>query len=164
MKPLILFVCTGNICRSPMAAALFSAKVEAVGDAEKYRVESAGTWALVNQPASDYAVEMMSRRGLSLKEHSARTITNEMIDDAALIIVMTRDHQQAIAAEFPQARAKIHLMSEFVGQYYDIGDPYGRELQMYEICADDLSQLIEYGYPRIAEWLAAVQMATSSTS
>jgi protein-tyrosine phosphatase len=162
MKPFILFVCTGNICRSPMAAALLSAHARACGDGDKYRIESAGTWGVNGQPASSNAQLTMQKRGLSLDGHIARTVTPELVEQADLIIVMTKSHRDALASEFPTTRRKLHLMSELGGLEYDISDPYGRSLQTYETCAQDLTMLIERGYLQIPAWLGLVQDATPS--
>lgn len=154
MKRSILLVCTGNVCRSPMAAAIFAAEANRVGDADQYDVSSAGTWALETEPASPNAQAVMQHRGLSLEGHRARTVTDEMLMTADLVLVMTRHHLDSLGAEFPGARAKIHLLSELVGQQYDIGDPYGASLDEYEVCAVELTQLIERGYRRVDRWLA----------
>lgn len=163
MKPLILFVCTGNICRSPMAAALFRARAATEGDGDRYRIESAGTRGVNGEPASTNAQLAMQQRGLSLDGHVARTITPELAREADLILVMTRSHRDALAAEFPDIRPKLRLMSELAGMEYDISDPYGRSLQTYETCAADLTTLIEQGYPRIAGWLDGIARAPSQT-
>lgn len=162
MKPFILFVCTGNICRSPMAAALLTAHARAYGDGDKYRIESAGTWGVNGQPASGDAQLTMQKRGLSLDGHIARTVTPELVEKADLIIVMTRSHRDALTSEFPGTRRKLHLMSELGGLEYDISDPYGHSLQTYETCAADLTTLIERGYLQISDWLGPVQDAPPS--
>ena len=154
MKRRILFICTGNVCRSPMAAALFTAQAKQMGDAENYEIASAGTWALDGEPASTLARQIMQMQGLDLSGHRGRTITHELLQTADLILVMTRSHQDSIRAEFPATRSKLHLMSELIGQQYDIADPYGRSLSEYEACAAELTQLIERGYPRVRQWLA----------
>ncbi len=149
--PTILFVCTGNICRSPMAEALFRARAERAGDS--VNVESAGTWGMDGEPASAFARDVLAQRGISLDSHIARTVTREILERAAVVIVMTRSHRDALAAEFPLVRPKIHLMSQLNGIEYDIADPYGKPRAAYELCADDLAQLIETGYDRILRWL-----------
>lgn len=153
MPSVILFVCTGNICRSPMAATLLKAKIAAMGDTDKYQVESAGTWGVNGQPASQNAQLVMQQRGLSVDGHVARTVSREIIDHADLILVMTQSHRDALNAEFSGIRRKMHLMSELFGLEYDISDPYGRSLEAYEICATDLSDMIDRGYDRIKVWL-----------
>lgn len=164
MSPLILFVCTGNICRSPMAAALLAAFAEKQAHEAQFLVESAGTWGVDGQPASSNSQLVMTRQGLTLEGHRARTITPELADAATLIIVMTRDHKYALSAEFPAARPKIHLMSELVNLEYDITDPYGGPLEGYELCANDLAALIERGYPRLQEWLGVRTSETGNVT
>lgn len=156
MKPtFILFVCTGNICRSPMAAALFRAEAQKHGEAERFRIESAGTWGVDGQPATPLAETVMQKRGLSLEGHVARTVTEEMVREADLILVMTHSHRDALTAEFPSTRRKIHLLSQLSGPPFDIADPIGKPLNDYELCADNLQHLIENGYSRVSEWLAS---------
>ena len=137
-----------------MAAALFLDKARRAGDDAQYAVSSAGTWALDNEPASAHARTVMQRRALDLSQHRGQTVTREMIEQADLILVMAQHHKDSLAAEFPFARAKLHLLSELVGQQYDIADPYGKTLDEYEACATELSHLIEQGYPRVVNWLA----------
>lgn len=136
-----------------MAAALFQARAKRAGDS--FHVESAGTWGVDGEPASPLAAEVMAERGLALDSHIARTVTREMLQQADVVIVMTRSHRDALAAEFPAARPKIHLMSQLSGIEYDIADPYGQPRRAYELCANDLEQLLERGYPQVANWLAA---------
>jgi protein-tyrosine phosphatase len=155
----ILFVCTGNICRSPMAAAFYRARTQREGD--DVRVESAGTWGVEGEPASAYARAVMAERGISLDDHVARTVTRAMMEDADLVIVMTRSHRDALAAEFPFARRKIRLLSQVGGIEYDIADPYGKPREAYELCADDLEALIERGYAQISQWLTATRTPTN---
>ena len=154
MSQIILFVCTGNVCRSPMAAALFNAQARHIGEEHLYHAQSAGTWAPENQPASKFAVTSMSKRYLDLSDHRARTITRAMLDAAAVVIVMTQNHAEALRAEFPAYRKKLHLMSELQSAIYDISDPYGGTLEEYESCAQQLEKLIEVGYPKIKAWIA----------
>ncbi len=155
MRRRILFLCTGNVCRSPMAAALFNERARGKGEGDAFQALSAGTWALENQPASGYAVTSMAQRGIDLAAHRARTVEAADLESADAVIVMTRSHREAIAAEFPQYRAKVHLMSELKGQSFDVGDPYGGSLADYRRCAKELEELIDTGYNRIKAWTSS---------
>lgn len=152
MTHLILFVCTGNICRSPMAQALFNARAQRAGENQKFLAVSAGTWALDNQPATNYAVAEMGRRGLDLSTHRGQTVTATLIEQASVVIVMTRNHLDALAAEFPHHRKKFHLMSELKARGFDISDPYGGTAEDYESTARLLEDLIDTGYAQIKAW------------
>ena len=75
----ILFVCTGNICRSPMAVGLLRQRLSEEGLASRFKVLSAGVWALDNHPASDKAIAVMAERGIDITDHIAHTITYDEI-------------------------------------------------------------------------------------
>lgn len=149
----ILFVCTGNVCRSPMAAALFNACARRNGEEHLYYASSAGTWALENSPASSHAIHVMAQRGIDLTHHRGQTVTRTLMDQADVVIVMTTSHRDALVAEFPHTRAKIHLISELADRVYDISDPYGGTPEEYEDCAHHLETLIETGYEKIKSWI-----------
>lgn len=146
---IILFVCTGNLCRSPMAAGLLRHQLEVEGVDESYEMRSAGTWAVMGRPAATYARQAMAERGIDITEHRTRNVGAGAIAEADLILVMTKAHREALLAEFPDARSKTYLMSEMIERSYDIADPYGSSLAHYEYCAEDLASIIEAGYERI---------------
>ena len=155
MSHIVLFVCTGNVCRSPMATALFNARARGAGEDHLYVARSAGTWALENQPAAGHAITTMAERGIDLTAHRGQTITRGLIEQAAVVIVMTRSHRDALVSEFSPVRTKIHLMSELIDRTFDIADPYGSTLSEYQDCAASLENLINSGYEKIKSWISS---------
>ena len=152
-KKTITFVCTGNVCRSPMAAGLFFDRAVRENAQRAVRVRSAGTWALEDQPASAYASQVMAERGLDISAHRGHNLTQAAVDETDLILVMTLRHKEAIVQDFPGAAGKVHLLSAMAGPTYDIEDPYGGSIVEYRRTANELAELVEQGYPRIMELL-----------
>ena len=152
MSKIVLFICTANICRSPMAEALFNEYVRTNGNAEEWWAHSAGTWASENQAASALAVQVLAERGIALQGHRSHQVTRQDLEQADIVIAMTRNHRDALVSEFPEIKSKIHLMSELEKREYDIADPYGGVLDEYQIRARELGGLIERGFSRLHEW------------
>lgn len=148
---LILFVCTGNVCRSPMAAGLLQQRLVQEGLDAGYDVSSAGVWALDDEPASDSAVTVMAERGIDIRQHIAHTITAQDVSMANLILVMSREHEEMLRNTWPQYKWKVHRLSEMVGKRKDIRDPYRGPIEEYRECADSISDYVNRGFSRILE-------------
>ncbi len=110
----ILFVCTGNTCRSSMAQALMEQLLRENNLLGKVEVRSAGVAADSGAPASRFAQEALREIGLDLSYHRGRQIDAAQVEWADLILTMTRRQREALIAAFPQAREKIHLLKEFL--------------------------------------------------
>jgi protein-tyrosine phosphatase len=148
---MILFVCTGNLCRSPMAVGLLRQRLAEKDPDTRHRVMSAGVWAVDGRPASENAIAVMAERGIDISEHIAHTITAEDVAEADLILVMSREHEQMIQNTWPQYTWKIRRLSEMVRKRQDIQDPYTRPIEEYRNCADTISDYIDRGLQRILE-------------
>lgn len=157
----ILFVCTGNLCRSPMAAAILRRRLAEDPERTQWRVDSAGLWAEDGLPASRFAVTAMAERGYDLSEHRSQSVTPDLVAQADLILGMTPSHVEALRLAFPRHARKVHLLAEMVGGSFGVEDPYGESLSVYQAVADELEALIEEGYPRI---VALAEAAASQGS
>ena len=124
----VLTVCMGNVCRSPMAAALLAERLARRGVA--VTVESAGIHALVGRPAEPEAQALLRERGLDLSRHRARQLTAEILRGFELVLVMEERHERAVHQLVPGSRGRVHRVGKFGG--FDVPDPYRRERAEFE--------------------------------
>jgi protein-tyrosine-phosphatase len=155
----VLFVCTANQCRSPMAAALLRSLADQRGEADRWQIQSAGTWAEPERPATQLSQAVMQRRGITLAEHRSRSVTAELLESVDVVLVMTRHHQEALQAEFPTVQGRVLLVSQLIDRKFDIEDPFGGSADDYEFCAADLQNILREGYGRLAEMIDQAELA-----
>jgi protein-tyrosine phosphatase len=152
--PAILFVCTGNQYRSPIAAAAFRRKAETCGESGRWTVLSAGTWTASGLPPFPEAVQVAAGLGLDLAGHSTCSIDQRDLAEFDAILVMERGHKEAILSEFPASRGRVHLLAAVADQIeYDIPDPAGPDADLGQV-ARQLLGLIERGFPSICSLAA----------
>ena len=154
--PSVLFVCTANICRSPMASALFKSLVAQRADAKSWRVASAGVWAMEGSSAARNSQAVVASRGLDLSSHRAQGVSRELLRRFNLILTMEQGHKEALRAEFPDLASRIYLLTEMVERNADIRDPIGGTMIDYEDTARELEQILTQGMEKIVR-LAAVR-------
>jgi len=146
--PSVLFVCTANICRSPMAMGLWQTKVRSD---PSWLIESAGTWSIEGVPAAENTLIVLAMRGVDLRGHRSQIISPELLRGFNLILVMESGHKEALGVEFPDIAPKVFLLSEMVGQQYNIIDPMGGPLDEFEETAKEFEQIFEQGFTRIVQ-------------
>ena len=139
----VLFVCTGNTCRSPMAEAWFRHLCER--DGLDWTAGSAGLAAGPGDPASLHAQKVMAARGIDLSHHAARPFSAYLADEADLIVVMTASHRRRLISLVPDAAEKTFLLMHYSRLHpeTDVPDPFRGSLQRYEACFQTMEEAIE---------------------
>ncbi|MDM5190941.1 low molecular weight protein arginine phosphatase [Bacillus sp. DX4.1] len=134
----VLFVCTGNTCRSPMAEALLRHYGE-----EQFEVKSAGVFASAGSDASLHVKDALAKKGISIT-HASQQVTEEILQWADTILTMTESHKQLLLQYHPNAGEKVHTLYGFVeGTNKDISDPFGGSLSIYQSTLAEMEKLVQ---------------------
>lgn len=136
-----------------MAKVLIQREIAARGLSEEVSVDSAGTFAMVDYPASAGSVRAMARRQLDLADHRAKQLTGQMVQEADVLVVMEEKHRRSIFVNWPRAIRKTLLLSELSGDHAEIEDPYGGEQWQYDEAAKIIEAYVAAGMPRLLKRL-----------
>jgi protein-tyrosine-phosphatase len=152
----ILFVCTGNTCRSPLAERLAVATLAAQGI--DLPVASAGISASDDEMASAAAQVVAGEGGLDLRRHRARFLTRPMVLEARLVLTMSERQREFIRVLAPEAMERVHTLRGYATRgesNADVSDPYGGDLHAYRRTRDELRELVERSLLRWVEEAAS---------
>lgn len=140
----VLFVCTANICRSPMAASIFNGLAEDEG--MTFRAESAGVAALVGDPMAPHAITALGEAGFRPQAHSARQVNGTMIEGAKLVLAMSPQHVETLRESYEGASIKTYALPEYATDTPardGVTDPYGYPLSAYRKSVRLLYEYVE---------------------
>lgn len=142
----IIFVCTGNICRSPMAQYYAQSVINKRANSENYYIESAGINAYQGEGSTQNAIDAMKQYGIDLSKHKANTLENSLIEEADYIIGMTELHKNILMQIYPKLKNKIFTLREVAGNDMyskDIEDPWGYNLDVYVNIAKQIVENVD---------------------
>ena len=144
----ILFICSANICRSPMVMGLLRSMVEDSSD--QWKIESAGVWDMGGQQVAPNTQLVLKERGIDLNDHTSRTVTGTMLSEFNLVLVMEDIHKEVLKLAFPQYTDRIYMLSEMVGEFYNIVDPIGSSLADFEETALEMERILTERFEKIS--------------
>ena len=157
-KPSVLFVCTANRFRSPIAEAAFRKLLRERGIEHIWRVGSAGSWTKDGLSPVPSAAWMLEHLGLDMSKHHSRSISRELIAQYQLILVMEKNQKEALQTEFPELNRKVFMLTEICsGPVVDIPDPVSQPEELYLSVAWEIIHLNENCFQEICLRASSIQ-------
>ena len=144
----IMFVCTGNICRSAMAHWLLVKKLKDL-KIDNINVYSCGIWADHNDRPTEEAVQVMKKYGVDLTQHRPRSIRDVNIKSMDLILCATNSHKIMVQHDYPEVKDRVYTLKEYVGyekefhKKIDLDDPWGYGEDVYRFCASEINECLD---------------------
>lgn len=146
----VLFVCTGNTCRSAMCEAYFNSLSRKNGTEERLCAQSAGTDAWDGDESSPFTRTALAPYHTDIADHSARRLTRKMLEESDWIVPMTASHKTRILRLLPEAAGRVHLLGEFRdGAARDVSDPYSGTAEIYSLCFADMKGPLDRMYQEL---------------
>lgn len=141
----VIFICTGNICRSAMADGYLKYRIKQMGKEEQVRVSSAGTHAMQGEESPINAKRAIEKYGADISLHTATTLERANLSQATYILVMTDKHKRDVIHRYPELADRVKLLGEYAKDknYKEIDDPWGYSFVVYEKCAKEIVDSIE---------------------
>ncbi len=160
----IVYVCTGNICRTPMAVALTQKKIKEENLTNIIEVDSVGVWAADGAPASENTRRVCQEQGLDCSQHRAKSVDLLTLKDADLVLCMAEKHKRDLLAIFPHYKQKIYTLKEFAHPappvHRSIDDPYGLKIEAYRRTFQEIAGEVDRFWETIKQ--LALQKVKSS--
>lgn len=141
----VIFICTGNICRSAMADGYLKYRINKLNKENEVVVSSAGTRAIQGEESPINAKRAIEKYGANIYSHTATTLENANLEQATHILVMTQRHKRDVIDMYPKLADKVKLLGEYAKdkKYVEIDDPWGYSFDVYEKCAKEIVESIE---------------------
>ena len=144
--PSVLFICTGNLHRSPMAEYLFK---DLLSDTSGWQITSAGTYTQNGLRTNNEVLTVLKSYGIDASTHRTKIVTRRKLQNHNLVLCLASNHKEALRAEFPDLKDRIYLLSEMAGKTDSVADPIGGPLLEYRTTAREIREYLVQGYNRI---------------